>query len=436
VRWPAELLRRLVRLTYVTAVATLVATIAACGDDDQPSARPVVEVFGPVVGDSGTLLAGVLREASATTAIDLRYIGVTSFNEQLEERLARGDRPGIALLPQPGLLHDLTQRGLAVPLPSAVAAATQDDYPAQLVDLVTADGAPAAVWLTIDIKSLVWYRPDEFDARGLTVPTTLDELTELSERIRTADNAAPWCLTMEAGSSTGWVGTDWIEDYVLRRLGPTQYTHWTTGELRFRTPSIRAVFEELDTLLRAPGAIAGGQRAILTVPWERTAELLTGDAATCVMTHQGDFLRREFPSTTTIGPQGDVDFFVLPGADSSRPPLLVGGMLATPLGDAPEVGTAINILSGADVAERLNRTTEFLSPHLGVGPDDFDDDATSTRLLELVASSSDIQFDGSDLMPAAVGTGTFWTGMQAFFTNEQLDVVLTGIDAGWSDAQQ
>ena len=391
----------------------------------------MVEVFGPIVGDSGSLLARVLREASAGTSVELRYVGVTSFNEQLEDRLASGDRPGIALLSQPGLLHDLTDRAIAVPLPSDVAAATVDQYATQLVELASDDAGPAAVWLTIDVKSLVWYQPDEFAARGLSVPTTLDGLAEMSEQIRAGGDAAPWCLTMEAGASTGWVGTDWVEDYVLRRLGPTDYTRWTVGELRFDTPEIAGIFEELDILLRAPGAVAGGQRAILTVPWERTAELVAADVPTCLMAHQGDFLRREWESTTEVAPQGDVDFFQLPGSADDDRSLLVGGMLATPLDDTPEVATAIGILAGADLAERLDRTGEFLSPHAGVDPAVFDDDPTSARLLELVSTSTDLQFDGSDLMPAAVGTNTFWAGMRAFFAGEQLDAILADVDGGW-----
>jgi alpha-glucoside transport system substrate-binding protein len=429
VRLPAEpRLRR--RLAWCT-VAAVAATATSCGGDDESSPRPVVEVFGPIVGDSGAELAGVLRDASADSTVELRYVGVTSFNEQLEDRLARGDRPGVALLSQPGLLTDLVERSIAVPLPEDVAAASAAQVPTQLVELVGGDAGPTAVWLTIDIKGLVWYRPAEFSSRGIGVPTTLDELADLSERIRTADDAAPWCLTMEAGASTGWVGTDWVEDYVLRRLGPTDYAEWTTGELRFDSPEIASIFAELDTLLRAPGAVAGGQRAILTVPWERTADLLAADAPTCLMAHQGDFLRREFPSDITVGTGGDVDFFQLPGSASGSAPLLVGGLLATPLVDAPETATAMEILSGTDVAERLDRTGEFLSPHRGVDASVLAEDTTSARLLELVDDSTDVQFDGSDLMPVSVGTGTFWTEMRAFFAGEPLGVTLVDIDAGW-----
>ncbi len=420
------------RLAWGAAAVVLAVVASACDGGDGAVSRPVVEVFGPIVGDSGALLAGVLRDASADADVELRYVGVSSFNEQLEDRLARGDRPGVALLSQPGVLHDLTDRGIAVALPDDVAAAVAEQYPSQLVELISDGGTPSALWLTIDVKGLVWYQPGQFAARGLTVPATLGELADLSEQIRTAgDGVAPWCLTMEAGASTGWVGTDWVEDYVLRRLGADDYTRWTDGDLRFGSPEITGVFDELDTLLRAPGAIAGGQRAILTVPWENTAGLVATDDPTCLMAHQGDFLRRELPDDTTIDPSGDVDFFQLPGAEPGDAPLLVGGMLAAPLDDSPDVAAALAILGGTDVATRLDQTADFLSPHRGVDPAALAADPVSARLLDVVEHSTDVQFDGSDLMPASVGTGTFWAGMTSFFAGEQLDVVLLEIDAGW-----
>jgi alpha-glucoside transport system substrate-binding protein len=41
-------------------------------------------------------------------------------------------------------------------------------------------------------------------------------------------------------------------------------------------------------------------------------------------------------------------------------------------------------------------------------------------------------FDGSDTMPATVGTGSFWREMTAWINgNESLDDALKNIDASW-----
>jgi alpha-glucoside transport system substrate-binding protein len=191
------------------------------------------------------------------------------------------------------------------------------------------------------------------------------------------------------------------------------------------------VFDELDALLRQPGAITGGSRAALTIPWERTAAMLVEAEPSCLMAHHADFLRRELPAGITIGDDADIDFFQLPGTDDAiPPPLVVGGMLAAPLADSPAVTEAMTLLAGSDVAERLDRTGEFLSPHLDVDRA-AGADATSIRLLDLVAASSPIEFDGSDVMPAPVGTGTFWTGMARFFAGDDIRSIVDEIDRAW-----
>ena len=50
----------------------------------------------------------------------------------------------------------------------------------------------------------------------------------------------------------------------------------------------------------------------------------------------------------------------------------------------------------------------------------------------LVADATSVRFDGSDLMPGAVGSGSFWKGMTDYFSGAaDLDTVLTEIDASW-----
>jgi alpha-glucoside transport system substrate-binding protein len=418
-------LRRTAALTGLAALA--LGAAVSCGDDD-PEGRPVVEVFGPVVGESGTRLAEVLREASADSPVELRYVGVTSFDEQLADRLDRGDRPGVALLPQPGRLFDLVERGLVAPLDDALVASLRSSTAPALLDLVSVDGQPAASWLTVDVKGLLWYRPDVVAAQVGTVPATLDELVAFSAtEAGDGDAVAPFCVALEAGSSTGWVGTDLVESFVLQRLGPAAYDRWTTGDVRFDSPEIAGVFGELDDLLRVPGAVAGGTSRALGTPWGDAAGQLLGDPARCVFVHQADFLRREFSATTAVDAAGDVDFAPMPGTGRDRS-LLLGGLLAAPLDGTPAVQEAMVLLAGPEVATALFETGLYLSPHRAARS--AVTDPVAARLVDLVTGAQVVRFDGSDLMEPAIGTGTFWTGMRAFFAGESVDAVLAVIESG------
>ena len=62
----------------------------------------------------------------------------------------------------------------------------------------------------INLKSMVWYPKDDFDAAGYAVPETWDDLIALSDQI-VADGGTPWCVglrervaTRDGRPPTGW----------------------------------------------------------------------------------------------------------------------------------------------------------------------------------------------------------------------------------------
>jgi alpha-glucoside transport system substrate-binding protein len=73
----------------------------------------------------------------------------------------------------------------------------------------------------------------------------------------------------------------------------------------------------------------------------------------------------------------------------------------------------------------------ILSPHKDINMDWYS--VTDRGVAEILARADGVRFDGSDLMPAAVGTGTFWTGVVDYINGEDLDTVLQTIDESWPD---
>jgi alpha-glucoside transport system substrate-binding protein len=58
-----------------------------------------------------------------------------------------------------------------------------------------------------------------------------------------------------------------------------------------------------------------------------------------------------------------------------------------------------------------------------------------TIARDVLYKSPAARFDGSDLMPAKVGAGTFWTEPVAWISGkESLDEALKKIDASWPKA--
>ena len=95
-----------------------------------------------------------------------------------------------------------------------------------------------------NVKGYVWYSPKTFEDKGWEVPKTWDEMLTLSEKIADDGTMKPWCAGFESGEATGWPGTDWVEDVVLRAQGPEVYDQWVSHEIPFNDPKIVDAFEQ------------------------------------------------------------------------------------------------------------------------------------------------------------------------------------------------
>ncbi|HAG82734.1 MAG TPA: ABC transporter substrate-binding protein, partial [Cyanobacteria bacterium UBA12227] len=50
---------------------------------------------------------------------------------------------------------------------------------------------------------------------------------------------------------------------------------------------------------------------------------------------------------------------------------------------------------------------------------------------EILTNAKVIRFDGSDMMPGAEATGTFWTGIVDYIGGKDVDTVLKDIEESW-----
>jgi alpha-glucoside transport system substrate-binding protein len=72
-----------------------------------------------------------------------------------------------------------------------------------------------------------------------------------------------------------------------------------------------------------------------------------------------------------------------------------------------------------------------LAAHMTATPDMYGVDL-ERGIAILVSEATSFRFDGSDLMPAAVGSGSFWKGMTDWVSGAaDLDTVLDEITKSW-----
>ena len=182
-----------------------------------------ITIFGPWLGPDQQLVESVLAYFAEATGADVRYTGSDSFEQQIVVDLEAGSAPNIAIFPQPGLASDMAKRGFLVDLGGDNAAWLKENYAAgqSWVDLGTyagKDGNKAFYGFPFktDLKSLVWYSPENFEDAGYEIPKSMEELKALTEKI-VADGGTPWCIGLGSGAATGWPATDWVEDLMLDR---------------------------------------------------------------------------------------------------------------------------------------------------------------------------------------------------------------------------
>ncbi len=421
--------RLLVTLAVASGLAACSNPLASAPGDGGSDA---IDVFGPYRGVEADNFAASLLGFEEATGIDVTYTGSADFVSDLRQRIESGlDAPDIAVVPQPGLISEIVERDVAVPLADTTVAAIAEHYGERAGDLTLGNEGFAAPY-RVSAKSLVWYRPDVFEEYGWTVPTTFDELVGLVEEIQGTETGsgtriAPWCFSMASGTATGWAATDWVEDLVIRQAGTESYDRWTAGDLAWDDPAIRTALTSFDELVVASGRSAGGLRSILQVDVTRASEPLFRTPAECAMYKQASFAESWFPDGVDVG--DEVDFFVLPGVDDGVvPPMLVGADGLVQFSDDDEVHRLMEYLVTPDGGREWARRGGYLSGRTSVDVESYYTD-TDQLFANLLLDGRELRFDASDVMQPEIGSGLLWREITSWTAGTMsLDEFVTTID--------
>lgn len=419
--------------TAIAAVLSLSTIVVAC----QPSgnqtrsaldnaATDTVTILGTLTGNGEEKLMAAIAPFTEETGINVVYEGTDAFTTLISVRVDSGDAPDIALFPQPGLMLDFARQGDLVPQ-------SRDDlasaYAPYWLDLASVDSELYGVWMRADVKSLVWYSPEAFAAADYSVPTTWTELETLMDQM-VADGNTPWCIGMESGTATGWVGTDWLEEILLRQAGPAVYDQWVAHEIPFDDGAIAQALDTFGDIVRNPELVRGGGAAALSIPFGDSPAALFTDPPGCYLHRQASFIADFLP--TGLEPGTTVDVFALPPIQPQQGnPVLVGGIVYAQFNDTPAATALMEYLTTTE-AHTLWAEQGYITPHEAVSLDAYPDRLIRNQAAVL-KDADVIRFDGSDLMPGSVGTGTFWTGMVDYVGGAEATAVLTRIEESWPE---
>jgi alpha-glucoside transport system substrate-binding protein len=416
---------------------------------DKPFNGKKVSIQTQWTGGEGAGFAAAIADFAKASGITIQVDSIGSSHETvLKTRIAGGSPPDMAALAQPtGVLAyaaDGKVKDIAAFVGPEGAAKLKAEFPST-IGLTSKGDHIWSIPTKADVKSMIWYPVKAFAAKGYAVPKTWDELVALSDKI-VADGSHPFCVSAGGpGTATGWELTDWVEEVLLKTEDPQVTNDWISHKIKFTDPKIKAAFDRVGSLLFKDKYVDGGGQAIVNNDIKTVMDpMFTGDTATpgCWMQkipvwYGPDF----FPDKRTsggdskykIGDNGDIGIFPFPtidanfrGAEGSADSFMV-------LNDRPEVRAFAEFLATPEGLEGWIKSVGVLSPNAKVPTEWYAGNYKLKVANDIASGATAIGFDASDLMPPAVGQGSFWTGISdwANSNGSNTDSVLQAIDDSW-----
>ncbi|GAA3770610.1 ABC transporter substrate-binding protein [Microbacterium kribbense] len=442
-------MRRALRRTAIiplslAAVAGMALAGCSAGAGSNPKSTTVkgstVTIYTPDTGTEATELEASWSTWATQQGITIQYTGDKDFTANIATKIQANDLPDIAMFPQPGLLASAIQTGKVKQVDAATAASVRQNFSADWVGYVSSKGKIYATPMDASVKGYIWYSPAQFRKWGVSVPKTYADLLSLTQTIQQKTGKAPWCAGFNSGTSSGWPGADQLAEMVLADSGPSAYDKWVAGTTKFTDPAIDDAFTQLGKILLNPKYVNAGFGNVPSINSTAFGDVATPLAnGTCALTNQATFLEASFATaktaagkTPTVGPNGDIWAFPLPGPTAGQTSVIGGGDFAAAFDSNAATQKVMQYLSSADWANSLITVpnASFLSANKGLQASGEKDPLLQSAIKILQDPNTTFRFGADDAMPNVVET-EFWTGMVDWINGKSQADVEKEIQASW-----
>ena len=418
----------------VCSALSLVIGLGACGASGaEPSiAGETISVLGSWTDQELTAFNAVLAPFEQRTGAKVAYTATRDLTGVLRRDVTAGRPPDVAGLAGPADMAALARDGILKELSTAIdlgsyKAATAPTF----VELGTVDGRLVGVFIRASVKGLIWYSRATINQ---AMPRTWDDLRRLIDATLAQPSLAgtttrAWCVGLASHESSGWPGTDWIEDFLLRQSGPEAYDAWIAGTLQWTSPEVRRAFMSYGQIV-AEAAVHGGSRGALTTYFTDSGNPLFTDPPGCLFLHQASFMTTFLDAAAKPPPK--YDFIPFPDIDPRfAGSLIVAGDLFGMLHDTPAARALIQYLVTAEAQAIWVERGGALSGNFNVHSYP---NAIAQREAALLAGARIPRFDASDSMPDDM-SAAFWQAVLDFTADQsRLDTILEQLEAVRRDA--
>jgi alpha-glucoside transport system substrate-binding protein len=413
---------------------------AAGGVADNSSADgdQQVQILGAFGGVEAEGFEASLAPFEEESGIDVEYVSDQAFDTTVKQRVNSGQAPDIGIFPQPGGLLELAADGNVQPISGYLDFDALDKtlIPGFL-DAARLNGVYYGAPMRMAVKSLVWYPRQPYEQGGYPAEfPSIQELLKTADKIK-ADGTAPWCMGWFSDQATGWVGTDWIEEYVLRMHGPDVYDEWVNHEIPFNDERIVASFDAFGELAKTEGNVFGGARGVLNTAFGEAMFPAFRNPPRCMLERQGNFATGFYPTDVQENLDERVGLFVFPpwqGGFEGQPILGGGDLAASFNGDDEDTKAVMEFITSAEFGAEWAQAGGWLSPHRTFDASNYPDETTRS-IAEIAANADVFAFDASDLMPKEIGSDAFWKGMVSWMQGDTTSQeAATNIENAWPES--
>jgi alpha-glucoside transport system substrate-binding protein len=250
-------------------------------------------------------------------------------------------------------------------------------------------------------KSIIWYNPKQMPELAQVPESKIQAWDQLVTRVETIakTGGTPWCMGMGSTPTSGWPGTDWIEDILLHQFGTEIYQKWASGQLPWTSTEVSKAWQDWGGIT----ATTSSRSALLT-DWGDAGRSMFTNPPGCYLHHQNSFVIANYQTySKDLKPGVDFDFFRFPDFNSHLGGAFeVSADLAGMFNDTPQARKLISYLAAAKA--------QAIWPHSGGGafsvnknvtPSVYQDDV-SKRITQELTTAKALCYDAADLMPATM----------------------------------
>ena len=391
----------------VAVLSALALALGGCGGDDGGGTEEgdgTITVFSLWGGSEQEAFQKVLDKFTADTGIKTKYESARDFLPVIRTRLAADNPPDVAIIPRPGVVAELARDESLIPLedmgldPDTI----NENYSDTWTSLATVDDKLYGVVAKANSKSTIWYKPTSFEQNSFQVPTTWDQLLDITQQYD-SKGEKPWAVGAQ-GRDNSWTLTDWFENIYARKAGSDNYTKLFNGDLAFNDQTVKDSLAEMLKIVNDK-YVAGGIDTALSIGFVDGIGRVFSKNPVAEMYMEGGFVGGialgDVNPDLKVGT--DIDFFPWPTIDEANGnPLVGGGDVASAFVNNEDNKKLIEFLSTPEAGKIWVSTGAIASPNKGVTEADYPNELVAKEAEQLKTAESFL-FDGSDLLPGTLG---------------------------------